>query len=155
MNRVEEVLADDLAEILALQKLAFREEAELHHDFGIPPLTQTLEEIEQEFREKTFLKGVEAGRIVGSVRGSCNAAGECSIGRLVVHPDCRNRGWGCLLMAAIESRFPTARKYCLFTGHKSARNIALYEKWGYRIVSPPSAAAGEKRVFLEKRGRDF
>ena len=35
----------DAAEILALQKLAYRSEAEIYDDYTIPPLTQTLEEM--------------------------------------------------------------------------------------------------------------
>jgi hypothetical protein len=53
-------------------------------------------------------------------------------------------------MGAVETRFPDARKYRLFTGYKSVRNIALYEKLGYRIVEPPAFAAGAGLVFLEK-----
>ncbi|HNY26274.1 MAG TPA: GNAT family N-acetyltransferase [Candidatus Sumerlaeota bacterium] len=154
MEMVEKVQACDVEEILALQKTAFREEAELYNDFSISPMTQTLDEIRREFREKTFLKIVEAGRIVGSVRGDCDAAGVCSIGRLVVHPDCRNRGLGRRLMGAIEACFPDARKYRLFTGNKSVRNIALYEKLGYRRVESPVSAAGTGLVFLEKSHLD-
>jgi hypothetical protein len=37
---------DDLREILALQKLAYKSEAELYDDHSIPPLTQSIEGIE-------------------------------------------------------------------------------------------------------------
>jgi ribosomal protein S18 acetylase RimI-like enzyme len=154
MEMVEEVGACDLEEILALQKLAFQEEAELYNDFKIPPLTQTLGEIEREFQTRIFLKIREVGRIVGSVRGDCDAAGVCSIGRLVVHPNCRNRGLGRQLMGAIEARFPEARTWRLFTGPKSVRNIALYEKLGYRRVESPASAFGTGLVFLEKSRLD-
>jgi len=36
---------EDLEEILALQKLAFEENARQINDFGIAPLTQTIEEL--------------------------------------------------------------------------------------------------------------
>ena len=42
---IEQASAEDAAEILALQKLAYRSEAELYDDYTIPPLTQTLEEM--------------------------------------------------------------------------------------------------------------
>ena len=54
--RIEPARVDDAAEILALQKLAYRSEAELNQDFSIPPLTQTQAEIESEFTAKRFLK---------------------------------------------------------------------------------------------------
>ena len=90
---IERAAAPDLPEILTLQKLAYQSEAELYHDFSIPPLTQTREEIEEEFRQKVFLKAVSGGKIVGSVRAE--AQGEtCYIGRLIVLPEYQNRGIG-------------------------------------------------------------
>lgn len=59
---------EDAAEILALQKMAYQNEAKLNDDWTIPPLTQTLLEIEAEFETKVFLKAVCADRIIGSVR---------------------------------------------------------------------------------------
>ena len=35
-------------------------------------------------------------------------------------------------MNAIEQHFKIADRYELFTGHKSARNLYLYQKLGYR-----------------------
>lgn len=45
---------EDLPEILSLQKLTYRSEAEIYNDFTIQPLTQSLEEINQEFNEQLF-----------------------------------------------------------------------------------------------------
>jgi hypothetical protein len=39
---VEKANYEDLADILALQKLAFRSEAAIYDEFGIPPLTEQL-----------------------------------------------------------------------------------------------------------------
>ena len=41
--RIEQATTNDAAEILALQKLAYVSEAEIYDDFGIQPLTQTVE----------------------------------------------------------------------------------------------------------------
>jgi hypothetical protein len=83
---ITEARSEDAPEILALQELAYRSEAELYDDWTIPPLTQTLSQIEAEFDTKVFLKAVHAGRIVGSVRASLDG-GTCHIGRLIVHPN--------------------------------------------------------------------
>ena len=40
---------EDAKEILDLQKLAYRSEAEIHYDDTLPPLTQTREEIRNDF----------------------------------------------------------------------------------------------------------
>jgi ribosomal protein S18 acetylase RimI-like enzyme len=135
---------DDLEAILGLQKLAFRSEAELYNDFSIPPLTQTLESIQAEFCRKTFLKACAADVIVGSVRGFQKSS-VCYVERLIVHPACQGRGIGKALMHALEDRFPDARRYELFTGHKSERNIHLYQKLGYSICRQEGML-----VFMEK-----
>jgi phosphoribosylanthranilate isomerase len=139
---------EDLAEILALQKLAYRSEAELNNDFGIPPMTQELDGIEAEFRQRVFLKAVVNGKIVGSVRAHLDE-GTCHIGRLIVHPEAQNRGLGTRLLQAIEQRFSDARRYELFTSERSTRNLYLYRKHGYRDfrVEPMNQT---KIIFLEK-----
>jgi hypothetical protein len=58
----------DLPEILILQRLAYQESARRYHDFGIPPLTQTLEELQKDAKNMVILKAVEEDRLVGSVR---------------------------------------------------------------------------------------
>ena len=121
----------DSAEILALQKLAYRSEAELYNNFTIEPLTQTIEAITDEFKTRTVLKCVDGGRIIGSVRAH-ETGGTCFIGKLIVHPEYQSRGLGTRLMNEIESRFPNAQRFELFTGAKSERNIHLYEKLGYK-----------------------
>lgn len=133
--RVEVLRAheEDAEEILQLQKLAYISEAELYDDYGIEPLTQTLEEVRKQFGDHVLIKAVAGGRIVGSVRGRLDAE-ICHIGKLIVHPDHQNRGIGKGLMAEIESSFPAASKFELFTGHRSVKNIRLYESIGYRIV---------------------
>ncbi len=140
----------DAPAILALQKLAFQSEAALCNDYTLPPLTQTLEELELDFHECAFLKGVVDGTIVGSVRG--NRRGEtCYIGRLVVHPEFQNQGLGAQLLAAMESHFAQAQRCELFTGQKSARNLYFYQKLGYRIFRTDQTAGQVPLVYFEKR----
>ena len=84
---------EDAGEILALQKVAYQSEAKLYGDWAIPPLTQTLPEIEAEFETKVFLKAVREESIIGSVKASLHS-GTCLVGRLIVHPDYQGRGIG-------------------------------------------------------------
>ena len=141
---------EDAAAILALQKLAYRSEGELYQDWSIPPLVQTPEEISAEFGTKTFLKAERAGEIVGSARAE-QSRETCAIGRVMVHPSCQRQGIGGRLMQAIEARFPSARRYELFTGEKSAGNIRLYERLGYRIFRRERLSAKVMLVFMEKK----
>ncbi len=142
----------DAPQILALQKLAYLSEAEILNDYTIPPLTQTLEEIEREFQTQTVLKVICDGRIIGSVRAYLRD-GTCYIGRLIVHPDFQNRGIGAKLLGEIEERFSGAGRYELFTGEKSERNLYFYQKWGYHVFRKEALADKIALVFLEKKGR--
>ncbi|HET6418939.1 MAG TPA: GNAT family N-acetyltransferase [Geobacteraceae bacterium] len=140
----------DAAEILALQKLAYLSEAELYNDYTIQPLTQTIDELAADFGLKTFLKGVEGGRIIGSVNGLMEGD-RCLIGRLMVHPDFQGRGIGTTLMKAIEGSFADARAWELFTGELSLKNIRLYERLGYRVVRKEQFRGSRFAVvFMEK-----
>jgi hypothetical protein len=75
---------NDFNTILNLQKECYQTEAELHNEFDIPPLTQTLDSIKEEFQQGTFfLKGVIDGQLIASVRGHIKD-NTTYIGRLIV-----------------------------------------------------------------------
>jgi ribosomal protein S18 acetylase RimI-like enzyme len=122
---------NDLTEILALQKLAYQENAIRYNDTGIPPLTQTLDELTADAKNHIILKAVTDGVIIGSVR-ACEHDGYVLIERLIVHPDYQNQGIGRKLMTAIEQEFDTP-VFRLFTGHLDDKNISLYSKLGYTV----------------------
>jgi len=139
----------DAAAILDLQRLAYQSEAALNNDYTIPPLTQTLAELEADFQRQVYLKATLDGTIVGAVRGY-EQDGTCYIGRLIVHPACQNRGIGTELLRAIEAHFNTVRRYELFTGERSTRNLYLYQKLGYHIFDAEPLTAKVTIVYLEK-----
>jgi len=144
-----EARIEDAATILALQKSAYQSEAALHGDWNIPPLLQTLPQIEAEFAAKLFLKAMRGGEIIGSVRASL-AAGTCHIGRLVVHPDHQGKGIGTQLTHAVEQAFPQAARFELFTGSKSQDNIRLYQRLGYRVFREEDMSPKVRLAYLEK-----
>ena len=67
MMIIEQAKIEDAEEILKLQKLAYLSEAEIYDDYTIPPLTQTLEEIRDDFKRQILLKATIGGQIIGSV----------------------------------------------------------------------------------------
>jgi ribosomal protein S18 acetylase RimI-like enzyme len=134
-----------------LQKLAYHTEAILYNDWSIPPLTQTLAELRAEFADWKILKACRGNRIIGSVR-AIERKSICSIGRLMVHPKHQRQGIGGRLMQTIESMFPEAAKFELFTGSKSEGNIRLYERLGYCSSRSERLSANLSLVFFEKRG---
>lgn len=142
-------LVEDVAEILDLQRLAYRSEGALYGDYSIPPLTQTLDELRAHFGSRLFLKAVEEGTIIGSVRAHQQGL-TCHVERLIVHPDFQRRGIGTELLKQIEAGFPEARRFELFTGYKSAGNIRLYERSGYKAFRRESVSESLCLVFMEK-----
>jgi ribosomal protein S18 acetylase RimI-like enzyme len=144
--KIEDASLRDLQAILDLQKLCYRENAERYDDFTIPPMTQTLEGMEDDFNRCVILKIETELGIIGSVRG-CKQDGSVLIGRLIVHPDFQNNGLGKRLMREIENRFPRARRFELFTGVKDEKNIHFYTKLGYKKFGEKPEA---HLIFLEK-----
>jgi ribosomal protein S18 acetylase RimI-like enzyme len=153
MGQKQEIISkasvDDIEEILALQKIAYVSEAEIINDFSIPPLQQTMGDILLEFNHQAFLKATLEQRIVGSVR--CYLEGEtCHIGKLIIHPQHQNLGIGTQLLLAAERHFSQARRFELFTGQKSAKNLHIYRKNNYRIFKNRKISDKLTFVFLEK-----
>jgi ribosomal protein S18 acetylase RimI-like enzyme len=150
---IKPAILDDAEAILALQRLAYQSEAAIYGDFTIRPLTETLEDIKDRFHDRRFLKAIEDGQIVGSVRAFQDEEG-CHVERLVVHPDYRRRGIGTALLNMIETCFPAAHRFGLFTGHKSESNIRLYERIGYRAVRQERVNEKVSFVVMEKTVED-
>jgi ribosomal protein S18 acetylase RimI-like enzyme len=130
--RIQDAEPADAREILELQKLAFQSEAEFYNDYTLPPLTQTLEGMREDYTSQIVLKAVLDGRIVGSARGYVKD-GTGYINRVIVHPESQNRGMGALIMKAMEERLAGARRFELFTGSQRTRSLHFYGKLGYTI----------------------
>lgn len=139
----------DLEQILKLQYLAYQSEAKLHNNYSIPPLMQTLEDVQKEFQDGIILKATDdTGVIVGSVRGYTKD-NTLYIGKLIVHPEYQGRGISTKLMQMIESEYPSHR-YELFTSDKSVKNLAIYEHLGYSRFKEISVTPELKLIYLEK-----
>jgi len=141
----------DLPAILELQRWAFQSEAVLVGDPAIPPLTQTLEQLERELEQRIFLKLEQSGNLVASVRGNRDESGWAHIGRLMVHPLSRGEGLGSSLMREMEHELSPCVGYRIFTSALGTSNIRLYEYLGYCISSRERVGALEM-VFLTKEG---
>ena len=139
---------NDLENILYLQKCCYLSEGELNNNFNIQPITQTLSEIQVEFKNQLFLKLEYRNKIIASVR-AYEKDGTCLIGRLIVNPEFENMGFGKLLLNAIEMEFNHSKRFELFTSSKSEKNLSLYKKQGYNefkeLVSESLVL-----IFLEK-----
>ncbi|MDE6853014.1 MAG: GNAT family N-acetyltransferase [Lachnospiraceae bacterium] len=140
---------DDLSEILDLQYLAYQSEARLFDNQDIPPLKQTLTDVEYEYQKGIVLKALDEDKtIIGSVRAFCDN-GTVYIGKLMVHPSRQGQGIGKLLLLELEKQYPNQR-YELFTSTRSEKNIALYQKLGYKIFDERQVTEELRFVYMEK-----
>ncbi|WP_046506601.1 GNAT family N-acetyltransferase [Streptomyces odonnellii] len=145
--------AQDAEHILKLQYLCYQQEAELYGDYTIEPLTQTLDDLKAEIGRGHCLVARLGDEVVASVRGSVDAAGTARIAKLIVHPRLRHHGLGGRLLDAIEAHFAAeseAKRFQLFTGHRSEGNLRLYRSRGYAAVSAEEIGPRLKLVTLEK-----
>ena len=150
------VCQQDLPEVLAVQKAAFAAEAQLVSNWKIPPLTQTIDELAEDWRKGIMLKAVnEDGMIVGTVRGHVAPDG-FYIGKLAVLPPWQGRGCGSALLEAIIAQaraipctLPCSKRMVLFTSAKSERNLRLYERFGFRPFNKSTTANGVALIWLE------
>lgn len=128
----------DAEQILKLQYLCYQSEAQLYGNYAIEPLTQSLDSVRAELTGGTVLVARLGDEVVASVRGTIEADGTARIDKLIVHPRMQRHGLGGRLLAAIESALGasgTAKRFQLFTGHRSEHNLRLYRKHGYAPVS--------------------
>lgn len=140
----------DAESILALQKLAYKSEAAIYNNYRIPPLVQTVEEMKKDIEQQNVLKVSFAGKLAASIRTRVKDD-TCYIGRLIVRPDLQGTGIGTLLLEIVEYDNRACKRYELFTGEKSEKNIGFYEKRGYKIFKAETQNDGLVLVFLEKR----
>jgi ribosomal protein S18 acetylase RimI-like enzyme len=151
---IESATEADLETILEVQKSAFIKEAERHHNYEIPGLNQSLEELANEFNNSLVLTAKLDGTIVGSVRSSCKN-GICTISKLVVKPEFHKRGIGRKLLQEIEAKskeqYPSANTFVIFTAKKSFDNIGLYESAGYEKTTLEFVANNMPLISLEKK----
>ena len=140
---------EDLQKILDLQYLAYQSEARLFDNQDIPPLKQTLADVEYEYQKGMILKALDEGEtIIGSVRAFCDS-GTVYIGKLMVHPSKQGQGIGTKLLLEMEKQCPNQR-YELFTSSRSERNIELYKKLGYKIFDEEQVTEELRFVYMEK-----
>jgi ribosomal protein S18 acetylase RimI-like enzyme len=147
--RVEFATPEDAREILYLQKQAYLSEALLYNDFSIQPIVQSIRSIEEEFRTSWVWKIQDGKEIVASVRAFADSD-TCYIGKLIVKPSHQNRGLGKQLMQTVETTVGYVSRFELFTGHKSEKNIALYQKLGYHPFRERAITTHVTLIYMQK-----
>lgn len=149
---VRPIRPDDAGEVMTLQRAAFVQEALIYGTPEMPPLTQTLEEVESELHENIGCVALDGPRMVGAVRARLDGP-LLLVGRIAIAPDRAGEGIGTTLLAAVERRGAEAgaTEAELFTGSLSEANLRLYEREGYVETERVQGDDGTEQVFLRKR----
>lgn len=151
MVNIIQATPKDLPEILDIQKRVFEEVARFMGKNELPPLMQTVEDLQNELQNGIILKYfLDDSRIIGSVRGTLDKENVCHIGKLIVDSNFQNKGIGASLMYEIENYFPSCEKFTLFTGSETPNTVHLYKKLGYHITGEQDTK-GITMLLMEKQ----
>lgn len=129
--------------LVALQRAAYRVEADLIGADVIPALTETPDELAGS--GETFLGMREAGRLLGAI-GYRREGDLVDVCRLVVDPSAFRRGIATALLDALEAREHDAARWTVSTAMANAPARALYERRGFRPAGEATAGPGVRIV---------
>ncbi|WP_309127921.1 GNAT family N-acetyltransferase [Microbacterium sp.] len=142
------IRVEDAGEVLTLQRAAFVSEAQIYGSADMPPLTQTLEQVQEELRDGIGWTARIDGRLVGALRARRDGD-LLLIGRIAIAPDVQGEGIGRMLLDVAETSTDAVESE-LFTGSLSEANLRLYLRCGYRETERIPQGDGTEQVFLRK-----
>jgi histidine ammonia-lyase len=149
---IARVEPEDAGELLTLQRAAYVTEGQIYENASIPPLTQTLAELQAELAGSIALKATLGSRMIGTARARLED-GILHIGRIAIAPDMQGRGVGTALIERLELEHgAAAHTFSLFTGDSNPANRRLYERLGYRETHTEVLDLGVRLVHLAKPG---
>jgi GNAT superfamily N-acetyltransferase len=129
---------DDAAELLVLQRCCWVDEAIANDTLHIAALHESLDDVRAWMGEWSTWCVRIGPRLVGAVR-AIRVDDTWEIGRLMVAPDLAGQGLGGWLLRYAEADAPDdVETIALFTGARSTRNIAMYERAGFRRTGAPA-----------------
>ena len=144
----------DPAEMLILQRCCWVQEAFANDTLDLAPLRETLADIQAWCQTWQVWCVRRDGRLVAAVRARAQGA-TWHIGRLMVAPDQAGQGIGSWLLAYAEQKAPAGTSRVeLLTGHRSRRNIALYQRAGYTLAPAADGEVPAHSVRLIKQPSD-
>ena len=132
------------AQVLAIQRAAYAQEAELVGYDAIPPLHETLDELRSQPLE--WLGAVEDGVLAGAM-AITGEGRRCDIDRLVVDPARQRRGIGRRLVGAVSHHVVVT----VSTARDNIPAVRLYESLGFHRVGETEVEPGFWTVQFERR----
>lgn len=125
--------------IVALQRAAYRVEADLLGFDGIPPLHEDAAAVQA--LDRTLLGVIEGGQVIALV-GYQRIGRGVDIDRLAVHPCYFRRGLARGLLAELHRREVDATQFDVSTGRDNLAALAPYRSMGYRPVADVALPEG-------------
>lgn len=146
-GQLSRALPVDAPELFVLQRCCWVDEAIANDTLDVVALHETLDDVRAWVETWTTWCVRVDGRLVGAVR-AIREGSSWEIGRLMVAPDLAGQGLGGWLLRLAEHEAPDdIESFTLFTGVRSLRNIAIYERAGFSRTmdpAPPGAVRLEK-----------
>lgn len=115
------------ARVVAIQRAAYRVEADLIGFDGIPPLHESVDDLP--LHQLQWMGSWEGDVLAGFVAWR-ESADNCEIDRLAVHPDFHRRGHGRALVKSLLAH----RVVTVATGTANVPGLGLYESLGFHRV---------------------
>ncbi|KRF41680.1 tRNA (guanosine(37)-N1)-methyltransferase TrmD [Terrabacter sp. Soil810] len=145
----------DVPELAVLMRACWVQEALANDTLDIPALLESLDDVRASLDTTQTWVARSGGRLVGAVRTVRGGpdGDDWFVGRLCVAPDLQGRGLGRRLLEHAESTAPDGiRTFTLNTGARSADNLRMYKKAGYRLVDAPAPIPGAVTLVKRRRG---
>lgn len=133
--------------ILEIQQAAYAIEAALIGSSDIPPLYETLEQLQQT-SEKFY--GAYADGVIGGAISYRLDAETLDIYRLMVHPDYFRRGIASALLETVLSLHPEVPRCIVATGSLNEPAKSLYRRHGFAEVGTREVQTGLVITLFEK-----
>ena len=135
------------ADVLALQRVSYRREARLIGFDRLPPLVETLTELQSS--DETFVGAFVDGALAGIA--SWRLDGDTlAIHRLAVHPQAFRRGLGRALVRAALVATPSGGRVVVQTGAANDPARALYVAEGFHLVGERDVLPGLRVATFER-----
>lgn len=139
---------DEATAVLALQKLSYRQEANLIGSDQIPPLRETLEALQQS--TETFYGYFLSSQLAGAISYK-RESDLLDIYRMMVHPDYFRRGIARALLQYVEGCEPGIKRIVVSTASLNVPARTLYKHQGFTATAEEEIIPRLWIIHFEKR----
>ena len=151
IQRIDIALQPEALRVLELQRVSYQIEADLIGSSLIPPLHETLEELQ--LGGEIFHGWFEADRLLGFIAHKLEDQ-MLDVHRVAVHPDGFRRGIARQLLEFVLKLEPSATRAIVQTGSLNIPACKLYLSFGFEVLEKKVVAPGLELTLFAKTLRD-